>query len=170
MNDKSKTEVATEKKAKGLQTAAPESFFSPFNDMDRWFEDAFPARMRRRAYGKWPSMSEFRPFEGRMPTVDVIDRDKEIYVRAEIPGVDKKDLDISVTEDSVSIKGSVKHEEKEEKGEYYRHETSSGSFSRTMALPCDVDSSKAKATFKDGVLEMTLPKVKESSRKKISVE
>lgn len=170
MNDKNKTEVATEKNAKDMQTAAPESFFSPFNDMDRWFEDAFPARMRRRSYGKWPSLGEFRPFQGRMPTVDVIDRDKEIIVRAEIPGVDKKDLDISVTEDSVSIKGSVKHEEKEEKGEYYRRETSSGSFSRSVTLPSEVDSSKVKATFKDGVLEMTLPKVKQSKRKKVSVE
>ncbi len=170
MNDKKKTEVATEKKAKGMQKAAPVSLFSPFNDMDSWFEDRFPATMRRRFYGNWPRFSEFKAFKGRMPSVDVIDRDKEFHVRAEIPGVEKKDLDISVTEDSVSIKGCVKHEEKEERGEYYRRETSSGSFSRSVTLPGKVDSSKVKATFKDGVLEMTIPKVKESKRKKISVE
>jgi hypothetical protein len=82
-------------------------------------------------------------FEGRMPSVDVIDRDNEILVRAEIPGVDKKDLDVSVTEDSVCIKGSVQHEEEEEKGEYYRRETSSGSFARTMILPSEVDTAKS---------------------------
>jgi HSP20 family protein len=109
-------------------------------------------------------------FEGRMPSVDVIDRDNEILVRAEIPGVDKKDLDVSVTEDSVCIKGSVQHEEEEEKGEYYRRETSSGSFARTMALPGEVDATKVKTKFKDGVLEMTLPKVKQSKRLKISLD
>jgi len=92
-----------------------------------------------------------------MPSVDIIahDNDNEIQVHAEIPGVDKKDLDISVTEDSVSINGSAKHEE--EKGEYYRRETSSGSFACTVAVPYEVDTAKVKAKFKDGVLEMSLP-------------
>ena len=127
--------------------------------------------MQRHFRGGWPSWGEMPAvFEGRMPSVDVIDRDNEILVRAEIPGVDKKDLDVSVTEDSVCIKGSVQHEEEEEKGEYYRRETSSGSFARTMILPSEVDTTKVKAKFKDGVLEMTLPKVKQSKRQKISLD
>lgn len=171
MNDKKKTDVTASKKGQDIQHAAPASVFHPFNEMEHWFENAFPARWRRRLHAGRPSWNEFpMPFEGRIPTVDVIDRDSEIKVRAEIPGVDKKDLDISVTEDSVSIKGSTEHEEVEEKGEYYRRETSSGSFSRTVMLPSEVDTSKVKAKFKNGVLQMTLPKVKQSRRQKISLE
>lgn len=171
MNDKNKTEVTTGEKKQGIQHAAQASFYSPFNEMERWFEGAFPARWGRRFHSDWPSMKNFNTaFETRVPSVDVIDRDSEIQLRAEIPGVDKKDLDISVTENSVSIKGSTKHEETEEKGEYYRRETSSGSFSRTVTLPSEVDSSTVKATFKDGVLEMTLPKMKQAKRQKVSVE
>lgn len=85
-------------------------------------------------------------------------------------GVDKKDIDISVGEDSVTIKGETRKEEKEEKGDYYRCEISSGSFSRTVALPAAVDGAKATATFKDGVLELTLPKLKATKRHKISVK
>ena len=99
-----------------------------------------------------------------------VERDSEILVRVEIPGVDKKDLDISVTENSVRIKGSVQHEEVEEKGEYYRRETSSGSFARTVVLPSEVYTSNVKTKFESGVLEMTLPKSKPSKRQKISVE
>lgn len=144
---------------------------SPFGEMEHWFENAFPARWRRRFHGGWPSRDEFPAvFEGRVPSVDVIERDSEILVRAEIPGVDKKDLDISVTENSVSIKGSVQHEEVEEKGEYYRRETSSGSFARMVVLPSEVDTSNVKTKFENGMLEMTLPKAKPSKRQKISVE
>lgn len=101
--------------------------FSPFDEMERWFEGAFPARWWWRFRGGWPSWDELSAvFEGRMPSVDVIEHDNKILVRAATPGVDKKDLNVSVTEDSVCIKGSVQHEEKEEKGEYYRRETSSG--------------------------------------------
>ena len=118
-----------------------------------------------------PSWNELPTvFEGRIPSVQVIERDSEIIVRAEIPGVDKKDLDVSVTENSVSIKGSVQHEEEEEKGEYYHRETSSGSFARTVALPSGIDTTKVKAEFKGGVLKMTLPKVKASKRQKVSLD
>ena len=72
------------------------------------------------------------PYEGKTPSVDVIERDNEIMVKAELPGVDKKDLDISVTSNTVTIKGSTSHEEKEEKGDYYRCEISRGSYSRTL--------------------------------------
>ncbi|MFW2371507.1 MAG: Hsp20/alpha crystallin family protein [Gammaproteobacteria bacterium] len=171
MNDKKKTDVTASKKGQDIQHVTPRSMFNPFEEMEHWLENAFPARWRRRFRGGWPSWDEFAlPFEGRAPSVDIIDRDNEIQLRAEIPGVEKKDLDISVTEDSVSIKGSTEHEEVEEKGEYYRRETSSGSFSRTVMLPSEVDSSKVKAKFKNGVLEMTLAKVKQSKRQKISVE
>jgi len=106
----------------------------------------------------------------KVPKVDVIDREGEVVVKAEIPGVEKKDIDISVGEDAVTIKGEIRHEEKEEKGDYYRCEISRGAFSRTVALPAAVDGAKAKANFKDGVLELTLPKVEKAKRHTIKLD
>jgi len=109
-------------------------------------------------------------FENRLPRVDVIDRDAEILVRAEIPGVSKDDLEVSMNHGTVTIKGSVKRESKKEEGDYYRCEISHGSFSRTVALPAEVEGDRAKATFKDGVLELLLPKRETSKRHSIKVE
>jgi HSP20 family protein len=109
------------------------------------------------------------PFEGKTPSVDLIDRDNEVVVKAELPGVDKKDLDISVTSNTVTIKGRTSHEEKEEKGDYYRCEISRGEYARTLALPADVDETKAKASFKDGILELTLPKKEKAKKRKIEI-
>jgi HSP20 family protein len=106
----------------------------------------------------------------RLPKVDIVDQENEIVVRAEMPGVEKRDLDVSLTESTVTIKGQTSHEEKEEKGEYYRCEISRGSFSRTVALPGEIDTEKAKASFKDGVLEMKLPKQARSKRRSVTVE
>jgi HSP20 family molecular chaperone IbpA len=94
----------------------------------------------------------------------------EVLVKAEIPGVTKDDLEVSVDESTVTIKGQTSHEEKEEKGDYYRSEIRRGAFSRTIALPREVDASKAKATFKDGILELSLPKVAKSKRVAVKVE
>jgi len=153
-----------------LKKAEPEQALSPFEEMDRWFDNYFSRRWLhpfRLARPDWGDLA--MPFEGKMPRVDVVDRDDEIIVKAEVPGVDKKDLDISVTENSVSIKGNTSHEEKEEKGDYYRCEMSSGSFARVVPLPADVDAEKARSKFKDGVLELTLPKMKKAKRHTVKV-
>ena len=93
-----------------------------------------------------------------------------MIVFAVLPGVDKKDLVVCVTENSVTIKGTTSHEEKEEKGDYYRCEISRGAYARTVALPSYVDADKAKANFKDGVLELKLPKVEKSKRRSIEIK
>ena len=154
-----------------LQKAEPRRGLSPFEEMDRMFEDFFPRGWMRPFRWEWPSLGEMaKPFEGKMPKVDVIDRDDEVVVKAELPGVEKKDLDVSVTETSVTIKGTTSHEEKEEKGDYYRCEISRGAYTRTVGLPSYVDADKAKATFKDGVLELTLPKVEKTKRRSIEIK
>lgn len=113
-----------------------------------------------------------KAFEGKTPKVDVIEKgnDNDIIVNAELPGVDKKDLDISVTNNTVTIKGSTSHEEKEEKNDYYRCEISRGSYSRTLSLPAEVDEEKTKAKFKNGILKLTLHKLKKSKRHNVKVE
>ncbi|MEJ2347405.1 MAG: Hsp20/alpha crystallin family protein [Gammaproteobacteria bacterium] len=159
--------------AKGgeLQTAAGRRAVSPFDEMDRLFENFFPRGWMRPFRWEWPSWGDSQvPIEARAPKVDVVERDNEIVVKAEVPGVKKEDLDVSVTSNTVTIKGTTSHEEKEEKGDYYRCEISRGSFSRTVALPGEVDSDGAKASFKDGVLELTMPKVETAKRRSVKVE
>ena len=154
-----------------VQKAKSEQAMSPFEEMERMFDDYFsrgwlhPFRFERPSF---PRAS--LPFEGKTPNVDVIERENEIVVKAELPGVDKEDLDISVTQNSVTIKGTTSHEEKEEKGDYHRCEISRGAYTRTVGLPSYVDADKAKATFKDGILELTLPKVEKSKRRTVEVK
>ena len=105
-----------------------------------------------------------------MPKMDVVDRDKEILVKAELPGIDKKDIDISITNNQLVIKAKTCHEEKEEKGDYLKQEISKNEIYRSVLLPADVDDSKVKTSFKNGVLELTIPKQKESHRRRIEVE
>jgi HSP20 family protein len=156
-----------------IQKAEPVHPMNPFEAMDRLFESYFPRGWMRPFHIEWPSFPELPvPFEGKAPHVDIIDRKNQIVVKAALPGVDKKDIDVSVTKNSVTIKGSTSHEEKEEKEDYYRSEISRGSYCRSMMLPAEVDESKAKAKFKDGILELTLPKLKagKEGRRSVKVE
>lgn len=153
------------------QKAMPARVLSPFDEFDRMMENFFPSGWLRSSLFDRPHWGPATSrFEMKMPAVDVVDRDDEVLVRAEVPGIDKKDIDISVNDNSVTIKGETSHEVKEEKGEYHRCEISRGSFARTVVLPAYVDGSKAKASFKDGVLELTLPKLEKSKRHSIKVE
>jgi HSP20 family protein len=100
----------------------------------------------------------------------VIDRGRELLVRAEIPGVTRDELQLSLTDRTVTIRGETHKESREEKGDYFRREIATGSFQRTLDLPCDVAGDHAKATFKDGVLELVLPKVGKSDSRKIRID
>lgn len=133
-------------------------------DMDRLFEEFFaPSPRRRRWLGK--------PEAGLIiPAVEMFDRENEVVVKAELPGVNKKDIDLSITKDSITLKGEVRREEEIKEENYYASERSYGSFTRTLALPVEVDSEKAKASFKNGVLELVIPKKEEAKPKEIKIE
>jgi HSP20 family protein len=138
---------------------------SPFGTVDRLFDEFFGPRFPR-LFG-WD-----RPLGGLgefAPSVDVIDREDEVFVRAEVPGYKKEDIEILVSGNTLTLKGETGAEQKEERGDYYYQEISRGSFARTLALPAEVDDSKAKASMKDGVLELTLPKVEKSKRRSIPI-
>lgn len=141
-----------------------------FDDMDRWFEDFFSRRWPR--VFDWGSpLSETGLFLGSgVPKVDIIDHDNEIEIQAALPGVKKEDLDVSITENSVTIRASARQEEKKEGKHYYRREISRGEFQRTIALPAYVNGDQAKASFKDGILDITLPKTEISKRKSIEIK
>jgi HSP20 family protein len=108
MPKQSEKQMPEATKGKEVQRAESPRMLSPFEEMDRWFENAFPRGwMRPFQWGEWPMWGELaRPFEARIPRVDVIDRDEEVMLRAELPGIEKKDLDISVTDNAVSIKAT----------------------------------------------------------------
>ncbi len=103
------------------------------------------------------------------PRVDIIDRDEQIVVRANVPGVEREDLEVEVNDHLVNIRGSTHRRDEEETGDFVRCETEHGEFSRTLTLPVEVDRNRAKATFRDGVLELTLPKVSESRRRSVPI-
>ena len=168
---KTKPDTKVSKKQKSnvpIEKVTPMQVMNPFDEMDRMFEGFFPRRWMQPFHWEMPRMPEMA--ELKVPKIDVIDRETEIVVKAELPGVAKDDLDVSMTDNSVTIKGSTCHEKTEEKGNYYHSEISRGSFSRTVALPGNVDAHKARATFNDGILELTIPKEKKSHRKNITVE
>ncbi len=116
----------------------------------------------------WPLSTEF----GRdAPSVDVIEREGEIVVKAELPGFKKEDIDVSLTEDRITIKASTESEtETKEDGEYHRKEIRRGYVARTVPLPAGVVSDKAKARLTDGVLEVTVPKAQMSKRQSVEIE
>jgi HSP20 family protein len=167
-------DVKVSKKKQEMTKTREDRMPTPFDDMEREFERWFGrfghGWMRPFHLGRplWADLG--MPFEGMTPSVDVIDREDEVKVRAELPGVDKKDLEVTLTEGALTIKGSTKAEKEEEQGDYYRHEVSSGSFSRTIRLPAAVDGDKVTSSFKDGILELTLPKVTKAKRHTIKVE
>jgi len=117
---------------------------------------------------------EIQPVEREIafaPSVDVIEKDNEIVVKADLPGIDKKDVKIKVKSDAVTISGEVKKERKEKEENYFIEERVYGSFLREIPLPAEVDPEKAQAKFENGVLEITLPKVETGKKtKEITLE
>ncbi len=123
-------------------------------EFDRLFEELLPREEGERMFA---------------PAVDVYETDQEVVVKAELPGVKKEDVEVVVRDNSLHIRGEKK-EEKEEKTEtYHRVERVYGRFERVIPLPTDVKVESAKAEFKDGVLEIRIPKAESSKEKKIEI-
>jgi HSP20 family protein len=167
--------AAEEKEIKAPVAVGGKTYLSPFEEMEHWMERFFssgwpdydPWSFFRRP---WPSLLREGALGMRLPKVDVIDRDEEVVVKAELPGVKKEDLDVTLGDDSLTLRATTKSETKEEKGQYFRREISRGEFSRTIPLPCVVQGDKAKATFKDGVLEIAIPKAAGAKRRVIKID
>jgi len=141
---------------------------SPFEEMDALFDRLSRGLMARMGF---PALGELGwPAQLHAPRVDVLDRGKDLLVRAEIPGMNKDDLHISLTDQTVTIRGESHKESKDEKGDYFRREISRGEFQRTLALPVEVQGDKASASFKDGVLELVLPKSDKPASRKILID
>jgi HSP20 family protein len=98
-----------------------------------------------------------RSTEGWLPEIEMLQRNNELVIRADLPGLRKDDIQVEITENAITIEGERRHEHQEEKGGVYRSERSYGSFCRVVALPEGAMPDQAKANFKDGVLEITMP-------------
>jgi HSP20 family protein len=118
----------------------------------------------------WEPARTFWPTERWVPAIESHVENGNLIVKADIPGIDPKDVSISVTGNQLTIEGERKHEKKEEKGDYFYRELAYGKFSRTMPLPAGVDADKVKASCKDGVLQITMPAPKELAPKRIQIE
>jgi HSP20 family protein len=169
---KTKTKASAAEGPVETATAKPTtgSMLAPLEDLEKAFEHFLDRRgfhPLRWARSPWHDFSEM--LDERIPSVDVVDRAKEVMVKAEIPGIEREDLDVSVVDRTLTIKGSSRREETEEKDDFFRREIRAGKFSRSVLLPADVNAAKAKAKFKDGVLELRLPKVRASKRHKIAM-
>jgi HSP20 family protein len=159
-----------EKKAQGLtreaayRTPAPFALMREFSrDFERLFEDLWP--------GRFAYPARFMP-AGWMPDVEAVEEDGRFVVRADLPGLKKDEIKVELTADALVIEGERKRKSEEKREGYYRSERSYGSFHRIIPLPEAASIDTAKASFKDGVLEVTidLPKRVEAKPKKLEIK
>ena len=151
-------------------TTESHDFFSALKNLEHKVEDIFHNMIKRSPSEREAPQNSFYDSFIDIPKIDVIDKDQEILVKAELPGIDKDDLDISVSSNQLVIKAKTMHESKEEDGDYVKREISRNEIYRSVLLPSDVDDSKVKSKFKNGVLSLTLPKHEGSQRRKIKVD
>lgn len=133
--------------------------WDPFEDigtlrrsMDRLFDEFFIRRP-----GAAGELREL-PALAWEPAVEMFETDHEVIVRAELPNIDPKQVDITVTNDTLTLKGETKHEQEQKDRNYYRRELRYGAFTRTLPLGTEVKGGEATAAYKDGVLEIKIPK------------
>lgn len=165
------------KKIEKLPEKTIPTVWNPFDimeSMDRFFWDDPWRPMWRRRWGSMvPSNFLYDRFlepNLKQTSIDMIDTGKEYKIVAEMPGVDKKDIDISLTGSNINICGNVKSDTKEENKNYVRRERSYSTLCRTMSFPEEVNPDKAEAVLKDGILEINIPKKTPTKGRSITVK
>jgi HSP20 family protein len=117
----------------------------------------------------WEPMTGFQSLQGFVPSFEIKESKDAYQISADLPGVKEDDLDISVTENRVTISGKREEERRKEDERYYAYERSYGSFSRSITMPADADANNIQAELKDGVLRLSIAKQPEAQPKKISL-
>jgi len=147
--------------SRGLMPWQP---FRAMEEMEQRFNDIFGRSLL-------PAMWRRFPLEERgwAPPLEVFEKEDKFVVKAELPGMEEDDIDISVVGDTLTIKGEKKAESEVKEEDYYCCERSYGSFFRSIALPATVDAKKIEASYENGVLEVSLPKAPEVKPKKVPV-
>lgn len=146
-----------------------DAMLNPFEQFRRVMDQMFNGFL-----SEWPMRSSLldRRLGQFMPQIDVDENEKEVRVTAELPGMDEKEVEVTLTQGVLTIKGEKREEHQENKRDFHHSELRYGMFERAIQLPADIDADKAKASFKKGVLRITLPKTAEaqSNRRRIPVE
>ncbi len=138
--------------------------FSELEEMERRFQDIFGRPFLPSVWRHIPTVEM-----GWAPAIEVFEKEDKFVVKAELPGMKEEDVDVSVVGDTLTIKGERNAESEVKEEDYYCCERSYGSFSRSIALPSNVDAKKIEASYEDGVLEVTLPKAPEVKPKKVPI-
>lgn len=141
---------------------------SPFRRMSN-LRDEIDQVFDRMFQSPWDVTRENQFMAGWTPSIDLYEDKDSLVVKAELPGMKKEDIDISLHEGLLTISGERKQEKKEKSAETYRSERFVGRFQRTFTLPTKVDDARITAAYKDGVLTVTLPKSEEAKPKQITV-
>lgn len=149
-----------------LTTWRPFRELAPFKEfervrreMDRLWDSFLEGGLRKRGEeGEW------------LPSLDVAETKNELVVKAEVPGMDPKDIDISLSDGVLTIKGEKRQEKEEKEADYHVVERSYGSFMRSVQLPKEVQSDKISASYKNGILRITLPKSEEAKKKEVKIK
>ncbi len=153
----------------GHELYRPHAWGQPFERMEEMFNEYLRRPLLRSRWSDFPHM-----FSGEEPvlSVDIYEEGNNVILKSDLPGMTSDDIEITLTEDSITVSGEKKKEEKMEKEDYYYVERSYGYFSRTLHFPVEVKEDEARASFKDGVLEVTIPKadVTKKTGRKIKVE
>jgi HSP20 family protein len=123
-----------------------------------------------RFFGPWPTLGEGNWMTERFWDVDVEDTDKEIRVRAEAPGFEPQDFDIHVSGNTLTIQAEHKQESEEKQGESHSWHRRYGRYQRSLTLPAAVEADKVEAHYRNGVLELRLPRTQEAHRRRIEVK
>lgn len=161
-------EKADEKEAKALTPWRPFMDLARWErEMDRMTDDFFGRRTKPWWPDRWFRTDEL---EIRAPVVDLFEEKDDIVVKAELPGMTKDDVEVNLTDHTLTIKGEKKKQEEIREENYFRSERSYGSILRTLELPKEVHADKVKASFKNGILEVRLPKTEEAKSKKTKVK
>ncbi len=121
-------------------------------------------------FGRWPSRTTATETTMTWPSLDMVEEEDNIIVNAEVPGCKADDIDLSIHGDVLTISGEKKREKEYEKEGCYRMERSFGKFRRDVTLPSEVDRDKIEAEYKDGLLQITMPKAAETKTKKIQIK
>lgn len=148
------------------------SLLAMLRDMERMLEESFQRPFL--GFNMMPLRHLFHDFGSMgelLPTVDIFEEGGQMVVKAELPGMKREDISVKLVDNSITISGEKKTEEKVERKDYLRLERSHGSFNRTLTLPEGIDVNKAKASFHDGLLEVRIPKAESKSTvRQIAVE
>jgi HSP20 family protein len=136
----------------------------PFATLEREMDEIFGRLLR-----EWPGRRLEADSIGWVPPIDMIDRKGEIVLRVDLPGIDPKDITVTLKDGVLTLQGTRHRETEEKDDEHYAVERWCGAFSRTLALPRGVKDDKVEASFKKGVLEIRIPKTKESAGRKIEI-